>query len=398
MNSVFNKTKQLFDIPSDTVYLDGNSLGPPTKMTSEKVCALIERKWAKLLVKGWNEDNWIDKPKHVGNKIAKLIGAKDNTVVVGDTLSVKTYQALYAAIKLQKKRNVILSDTGNFQSDLYIAMGLIESFNQKYELKVVKPEDVAEAMTDEIGVLFLTEVDYRTGRKHDMSRLTEKARKLGIITIWDLAHSVGILPINLELLQVDFAVGCTYKYLNGGPGSPAFIYIAPKHHNTAQNPIKGWLGHSSPFSFLNTYHPAPGVEKMQIGTPPVIAITALEPSLDIFSEIDIKAVRQKSIELTDLFIIETRKKNPMLELISPDKAEERGAHVSYRFKNGYAVVRCLINHGVICDFRVPDIMRFGFNPLYINESDVRKASNILTKILKYKKWDKPHLKQKLFVT
>ena len=302
MASDFSLTKQLFNIPKNMIYLDGNSLGPPTKTSAHKVGVLIDQKWGKLLVSGWNKDNWIDQPLNVGNRIAKLIGAENNHVILGDTLSIKLYQALFSAISLQKNRKVFLSDNGNFPSDLYIAQGLIHSLDKNYELRVVETKNIVDKLTDEIAVLFLTEVDYRTGRKHDMKAINSKARALGILTVWDLAHSVGAFPIELAACKCDFAVGCTYKYLNGGPGSPGFIYVAPKHTETIEVGLKGWLGHTAPFDFEQEYLPAPGVNKMRIGTPPVVATACLEAALDVFDLIDMGDLRKRSIDLTELFI------------------------------------------------------------------------------------------------
>ncbi len=398
MQTEFHKIKNLFEIPKNLIYLDGNSLGPPTKKSAKLMRQFIKEKWAKLLIMGWNKDDWINKSKTLGNRIAKLIGAEKNSVIVGDTLSIRTYQALFSAIKLQTKRRIILSDKNNFPSDLYIAQGLIDSFKLNYQLRTVESDQVLDSISDDVAILFLTEVDYRTGKKHDILKLTTKAKKFNVITIWDLAHSLGVLPINLKRLKVDFAVGCTYKYLNGGPGSPAFLYAAPQHHKQLQNPIKGWLGHSSPFNFEPNYLAGNGIATMQIGTPSIIAFIALEASLDIFDRVEISEVRKKSMELTDLFIAHTNKNCPQLRLISPVSAESRGAHVAYRFKEGYAVIQCLIEHGVIGDFRAPDLMRFGFNPLFIDCNDVLKASSILCNIMKLKKWDREDLKLKHYVT
>ena len=398
MASNFNATKQLFDIPRNMIYLDGNSLGPPTNTSANKVCKLINEKWARLLVSGWNKDNWIDQPQNVGNRIAKLIGAENDHVLLGDTLSIKLYQALFSAISLQKNRKVLLSDNGNFPSDLYIAEGLIHSLDKNYELRVVETKNISEELTDEIAVLFLTEVDYRTGRRHNMKAINAKAREFGILTVWDLAHSVGAFPISLAACQTDFAVGCTYKYLNGGPGSPGFIYVAPKHTETIEVGLRGWLGHTAPFDFRKEYHPAQGIKKMRIGTPPVVATACLEAALDVFDLIDMGDLRNRSIELTELFIQEIAKTCPTLKLASPRRAEDRGSHVSYHFKNGYAAIQSLIEHNIICDFRMPDLMRFGFNPLFIDHEDVLTASKTLAAIMNNKKWNRADLKIKKFVT
>ncbi|MDG2473809.1 MAG: kynureninase [Paracoccaceae bacterium] len=398
MKSNFSATKSLFDIPKDIIYLDGNSLGPPTTITSKKINTFINEKWAKLLIKGWNSDKWIDKPKNIGNRIATLIGAENDSVIVGDTLSIRTYQALHAAIKLKPKGKVILSDSGNFPSDLYIAQGLIESLNLSYELRIVEPHEVFDCITEEVAVLLLTEVDYRSSRKHNMLQLTTKAHTMGAITIWDLAHSTGVLSVKLQEANADFAVGCTYKYLNGGPGSPAFIYVAPKHQAKSENAIKGWLGHASPFNFTKQFQPSSGIDKMQIGTPPIIASTALEASLDIFDIVDIKDIGIETIKLTEFFIDQTHKHCPELKLISPTCSQKRGAHLAFAFTDGYALMQCLIEHGVIGDFRMPNLIRFGFNPLFIDQNDVSKALEILFDIMQNKKWDKPEFKVKSYVT
>ena len=327
-----------------------------------------------------------------------MIGAEKDHVILGDTLSIKLYQALFSAISLQKKRKVLLSDNGNFPSDLYIAQGLIHSLDKNYKLRVVNPESILSELTDEISVLFLTEVDYRTGRKHDMKTINTKAKELGIVTVWDLAHSVGTFPIELATFRTDFAVGCTYKYLNGGPGSPGFIYVAPEHTETIEIGLRGWLGHTIPFDFVQEYQAATGVQKMRIGTPPVIATACLEAALDVFDLIDIRDIRERSIELTELFIQEIDKTCPMLKLASPRHFKDRGSHVSYHFKDGYAVIQSLIEHSIICDFRMPDLMRFGFNPLFIDHSDVLKATKTLGNIMQNKKWNRPDLKIKKFVT
>ena len=398
MASDFSMTKQMFNIPKKMIYLDGNSLGPPTKTSADKVRELIDEKWGKLLVSGWNEDNWINQPKNIGNRIAKLIGAEHDHVLLGDTLSINLYQALFSAISLQKNRKVLLTDNGNFPSDLYIAKGLIHSLDKHYELRVVETKNIFDELTDEIAVLFLTEVDYRTGQKHDMKIINAKAKELGILTVWDLAHSAGAFPVELANFEADFAVGCTYKYLNGGPGSPGFIYVAPKHTETIEVGLKGWLGHAAPFDFEQDYLAAPGIQKMRVGTPPVVATACLEAALDVFDLIDIGDLRERSIELTEFFIAEIDKTCPMLRLASPRDFNDRGSHISYHFYNSYAVIQSLIEHNIICDFRMPDLMRFGFNPLFIDHNDVLTASKTLAEIMKSKKWNRADLKIKKFVT
>jgi kynureninase len=293
---------------------------------------------------------------------------------------------------------VILSDKGNFPSDLYMAEGLIKSLDKGHELRVVAPQDVEAAIDDNTAVLMLTEVDYRTGRLHDMARLTESAQAAGAVTIWDLAHSAGALPIDLTGAKADFAVGCTYKYLNGGPGAPAFIYVRPDHAGHLRPALSGWLGHEAPFAFDRDYRAGTGIERMRVGTPPVIALAALETALDVFESVEMDDVRSKSIELSDLFVAEVERRCPDLVLASPRDSALRGSHVSFDFPEGYAVMQALIDRGVIGDFRAPDTMRFGITPLYLDADDVIRAASILEDIMVQRTWDEPRYRQRQAVT
>lgn len=394
----FAKTKAMFDIPAGAIYLDGNSLGPLPKSAPPRIAKMVQGEWGEMLISGWNKAGWMQQPSNVGNRIAKLIGAEENSVVVGDTLSIKVYQAVASALNLNPDRKVILSDNGNFPTDLYMTDGLIKSLNNGHELRVVDPENVEATIDDSVAVLLLTEVDYRTGRKHNMKTLTDKAHAAGVITIWDLAHSAGALPIDLSGCKADFAVGCTYKYLNGGPGAPAFIYVAPHHADNVRPALSGWIGHEAPFSFDLDYRAGAGIERMRVGTPPVIAMTALESALDVWDMVDIHDVRAKSIALCDLFIAEVEARCPQLSLATTRDAAERGSQVSFRFKDGYAAMQALIAHGVVGDFRAPDTMRFGFTPLYIDEADVLAAVNILENIMTNALWDTDMFKSKSAVT
>ena len=288
----FANLRRQFELPEGMIYLDGNSLGPMPKATAARVAQTITEEWGKLLITGWNKAGWMAQPSAIGDRIAKLIGAEPGSVVMGDTLSIKVYQALASALEMNPTRKVILSDTGNFPSDLYMADGLCRTLGPDYILKTVAPEDVADAIDDTIAVTMLTEVDYRTGRKHDMADLTKRAHAAGALTVWDLAHSAGALPVHLAECQADFAVGCTYKYLNSGPGGPAFIYVAPRHHAAARPALSGWLGHAAPFAFDLDYRPGDGIERMRVGTPPVLQLAALEASLDIWEQADIKCAHQ----------------------------------------------------------------------------------------------------------
>jgi kynureninase len=380
------------------VYLDGNSLGPLPRAAAERVRATIESEWGGMLITAWNRAGWMEQPSRIGDRIARLIGAAPGTVVTGDTLSIKVYQALAAALALRPERRVVLSDTGNFPSDLYMAGGLLAQLGESYRLKTVAPEEVAAHVDDSVAVLMLTEVDYRTGRLHDMKALTRAAHDAGAITVWDLAHSAGALPVDLTSADADFAVGCTYKFLNGGPGAPAFIYVAPRHAQNALPALSGWLGHEAPFAFDPDYRPGRGVERMRVGTPPVLQMTALEAALDVWDRVAMNDLRARSIELGERFIAGVEAACPQLRLVSPRDPLGRGSQVSFAFENGYAAMQALIARGVIGDFRAPDIMRFGITPLYLNHGDIDRAVAILAEIMAGKHWDRPEYHRRAAVT
>ncbi|MGJ4890072.1 kynureninase [Bradyrhizobium sp. HKCCYLRH3099] len=394
----FSRTRGLFTIPEGVIYLDGNSLGALPSAVPARVAHMLQAEWGQELIRGWNSAGWMVQPRRVGDRIARLIGAAPGTVVMGDTLSIKVYQALAAALSLNPGRRVILSDSGNFPSDLYMAQGLIRMLGDRASLKVVEPEQVEAAIDNSVAVLMLTEVDYRTGRMHDMAALTKKAHAAGALTVWDLAHSAGAVPVDLAGADADFAVGCTYKYLNGGPGAPAFIYVAPRHAEIAPPALSGWMGHEAPFAFDLDYRPGGGIERMRIGTPPIIALAALDAALDAWEGVSMHDVRKASIALSELFIAEVETRCPSLTLASPRDATRRGSQVSFRHPDGYAIMRALIARGVIGDFRAPDALRFGFTPLYIGEAEVRGAVDILAEVLDNKLWDKPEYRQKELVT
>ena len=398
MTTDFAATRAQFDLPEGIIYLDGNSLGPLPKTAATRVAHCMTEEWGKLLITGWNKSGWMDQPSRVGNRIARLIGAEPGSVVLGDTLSIKVYQAVASALEMNPKRRVVLSDTGNFPSDLYMAEGLCRTLGPDYSLKTVAPEDVADALDDTIAVLMLTEVDYRTGRKHDMAALTRAAQAKGILTVWDLAHSAGALPVHLADCGADFAVGCTYKYLNSGPGGPAFIYVAPRHAETARPALSGWLGHAAPFAFDLAYQPGAGIERMRVGTPPVLQLAALDAALDVWDHVDIEDVRARSIFLTDRFIAGVDAKCPGLVLASPRNGAERGSQASFRHPEAFAVMQALIAQGVIGDFRAPDNLRFGFTPLYISEDDIDCAIDILARILAEDLWKRPEYQTRGRVT
>jgi kynureninase len=383
----FARTRELFHLPDGVVYLDGNSLGPLPKAALAAVERTMREEWGQDLILAWNTRGWIGKPRGLGDRIGRLIGAPEGTVVVGDTLSIKVFQALAAALALRPGRRVILSDDGNFPTDLYMAQGLAELLGQGHELRTPPPERLEAGIDGETAVVLVTEVDYRTGKLHDMGRIVGRARDAGALVIWDLAHSAGALPVDVAGLGADFAVGCTYKYLNGGPGAPAFIYVAPELADRVRPALSGWLGHEAPFAFEPGYRPAPGIERMRVGTPPLLAYAALEAALTVWDGVEMADVRARSIELSELFVAEVEARCPELELASPRDPLARGSQVSFRFHQGYAAMQALIARGVIGDFRAPDIMRFGFAPLYLDEADIRRAVAVLEEVMRHRLWD-----------
>ena len=393
-----NMKKDQFNIPEGMIYLDGNSLGPLPVAASARVQKTLQDEWGKLLIKGWNEAGWMQQPSGVGDRVGTLVGAPKGTVVLGDTLSIKVYQALAAALNMNPDRRIVLSDSGNFPTDLYMAEGLLDTIDKGHELKIVASQDIESALNEDVAVLMLTHVDYRSGRMYDMERLTAKAQSFGIVVIWDLAHSAGAMPVKIEKSNAEFAVGCTYKYLNGGPGAPAFIYVRSDLTDTVQPALSGWLGHSAPFAFEQKYRAGAGIERMRVGTPPIIQLASLEAALEIWNGVDLNDIRERSIAMSELFIKEVEARCPQLKLASPRDPKERGSQVSFEFEDGYAVVQALIARDVVGDFRAPNIMRFGFTPLFIDEDDVLKAVQILEDIMTQSVWDNPQFKKRSAVT
>lgn len=398
MTTDFNATRAMFDLPEGVVYLDGNSLGPLPRGVEARLASAVREEWGRELIKAWNTAGWMEMPRRIGDRIARLIGAEAGHVVMGDTLSIKVFQALAASLKLNPERRVILSDTGNFPSDLYIAQGLSELLGQGYILRTVAPEDVMAAIDPTIAVTLITEVDYRTGRRHDMKALTARAHEMGALAIWDLAHSAGAVPLQVAADGADFAVGCTYKYLNSGPGGPAFIYVAPRHADLARPALAGWMGHEAPFAFDQDYRPGQGIERMRVGTPPILQLAALDAALDVWDGVDMQDLRARSLQLADRFIAGVEATCPDLVLATPRDPAQRGSQVSFAHPEGYAIMQALIAHGVIGDFRAPDILRFGFTPLYLGTEDVAKAVDILARIMAEKLWDRDEYKTRARVT
>ena len=398
MPTDFDATRAAFDLPEGVIYLDGNSLGPLPRGAAERVAQTVTQEWGQLLVTGWNKAGWMDQPSRVGDRIARLIGAEEGSVVMGDTLSIKVFQALAAAVAMVPERRVILSDTGNFPSDLYMAEGLCGLLERGYTLRTVAPENVAGAIDDTVAATLLTEVDYRTGRLHDMSALTKIAHGAGAVAVWDLAHSAGAIPVDVAGADADFAVGCTYKFLNSGPGGPAFIYVAPRHADIARPALSGWLGHRAPFAFDTSYEPGRGIERMRVGTPPVLQLAALEAALDVWDRVDMDDLRERSADLIDRFIAGVEAACPALALVTPRDRGARGSQVSFRHPEGYAIMQALIAHRVIGDFRAPDILRFGITPLYLGEGEIDGAVSILARIMDEGLWDRPEFKTRARVT
>jgi kynureninase len=392
--------RALFVIPDGTVYLDGNSLGPLPRHVAKRLANAVSEEWGQSLIRGWNMHGWFDMPRSLGDRIGKLIGARSGTVIAADSTSINLVKVLTAALKLRPERHVILSDSGNFPSDLYVAQGVIKALGGHWELRIVEPEAVQSAIGPDLAVLMLTEVDYRTGRRHDMKSLITKAHEAGALAIWDLCHSAGAFPVDLEGGDTDFAVGCGYKYLNGGPGAPAFVYVRPELQDKVEPSLAGWMGHAAPFAFDLDYRPAKGIDRLRAGTPGVLSMIALNSALDVWDGVDMQKVRDKSIRLAELFIseVEGRCASYGIKLASPRHAAERGSQVSFHCADGYAVMQALIAHSVIGDFRAPDIIRFGLTPLYTSFTDVWDAAHMIERVMAERLWDRADFKKRAAVT
>jgi kynureninase len=408
----FAAFRERFHIPSGTIYLDGNSLGVLPKATPARVANTVDREWGHDLIRSWNSADWINTPTRVGDKYAHLMGASAGEVAACDTTSINVFKAILTSLELQKhtSRNVIISDIDNFPTDLYIAQGLKALLTERnLDLRFVHRERMTEmidAAGDQLALVMLTEVDYRTGERYDMRSVTAQVQSKGALMLWDLAHSLCAFPVALNDCNVDLAVGCGYKYVNGGPGAPAFIFVAKRHLDRldAMNspaPISGWFAHEAPFAFQPEFKTIRGIKRFSVGTPPILQMVALECALDVWLEADIHAVRAQSVLLTDLFIRDVESKCaafPELTLATPRNPERRGSQVSFRHPEGYAIMQALIARNVIGDFRAPDILRFGFTPLYVSENDVVAAATHLAEILATREWDQLKFKQKHAVT
>jgi len=377
-----------FDLPPGLIYLDGNSLGPPVRGASERVRRVVEAEWGRGLIASWNEAKWIDAPFTSGDRIGRLIGAAPGQVVAGDSTSVALFKVLAAALSLRPGRRTIVSEAGNFPTDLYVAEGLA-ALAGGISLRLAGRDGPLDALLGpDVAAVMLTEVDFRTGARHDMAAVTQRIHACGALAIWDLAHSAGAFEVALDAAGADFAVGCTYKYLNAGPGAPAYLYAAARHHEAARQPLTGWLGHADPFAFETGYRPASGIARFVTGTPPILAFAPLFASLDVWDTIDMRQVRAKSLALTDLFItrVDRFAERHGLTLATPRTHAARGSQVSLRHPAGYAIVKALIAEGVVGDFRSPDILRFGFTPSTLSFAEVAEAAARLEAILDDGRW------------
>ncbi|KQM94974.1 MULTISPECIES: kynureninase [unclassified Sphingomonas] len=386
--------REQFALPEGVIYLDGNSLGALPKATPAALADVATRQWGDRLIRSWNE-GWIDAPQRIGAKIAPLIGAAADEVIIGDTTSTHLFKALVAALRANPDRHTVLSEAGNFPTDLHIAEGAVACVPGA-RLKVVARADLAEALDEDTAVLLLTHVHYKTGERFDMTAWTARAHDAGALMLWDLSHSVGAVPIDLNGADADLAVGCTYKYLNGGPGAPAFIYVATRWQDRLASPLSGWMGHAAPFAFEDAYRPAPGMKRWLAGTPAMLSTAALETALDLWADIDQHAVAAKSARLFD--ILAAAGDALGLDCVSPRDPAQRGSHISFRHPHAHAITQALIAHGVIGDFRDPDILRLGLTPLYLSHEDVWCAGEMLKKIVETGEWQNPQYSERLAVT
>jgi kynureninase len=386
--------RERFALPEGIIYLDGNSLGALPKSVAPRIAEVVSQQWGEGLIRSWNTHDWIDLPARVGDRIAGLIGAPKGTVMVADSTSINLFKALAVALALRPDRRVILTETGNFPTDAYIAQGLAELIGQGHEVRAVPAVDLQSALGPDVAVLMLTEVNYSTGARLDMVTLTAAAHAAGALALWDLAHSAGAFPVELTRCAVDFAVGCGYKYLNGGPGAPAFVYVAPKHHDGLRQPLSGWLGHAAPFRFEAAYRPAKGIAAMRVGTPPILSLAALDAALDAFEGVDIAELRRKADRLFDLFVAGIEEVAPGLAVVTPRETARRGTQLCLRHPHAYAVMQALIARGVIGDFREPDILRFGLTPLYLSYADVVRAAEIIGEVIATGAWERAEYRQR----
>ncbi len=394
-----------FHLPPGVIYLDGNSLGVLPRSTAARVQQVVTEEWGEGLIRSWNSAGWITLPQRVGDKIAQLVGVAPSELVVADSTSVNLFKVLSAALSMSQAdapgRRVIVSERSNFPTDLYIAQAL--AAERGFELRLVEPDELPGTLGADTAVLMLTHVNYRTGRMHDMAALSRAAHEAGALVIWDLAHSAGAVPLALAQDGADFAIGCGYKYLNGGPGAPAFVWVHPRHAERFWQPLAGWMGHAAPFEFAPGYRPAAGISRYLCGTPPMLSLAALECGVDTVLAAQalggLPALRAKSLALTKLFAAQVQAHCPALSLVSPADDAQRGSQVCFGHAEiGYPVMQALIARGVIGDFRAPDVLRFGFTPLYLRFVDAFDAAEQLRQVLDSGEWRRPEFNQRHAVT
>lgn len=386
---VLRSMRDRFVLPDDLIYLDGNSLGVASAAAYGELDKAARDEWGQGLIRSWNTAGWFDMPVELGDRIGRLIGAAPGQTVVTDTTSINVYKALHAAMGLRPGRNVIVAEGGSFPTDLYMAEGVASTRpGTVLRLEGVDAPAIEELIDESVAVVLVNHVNYKSGELRDMKALTKRAHDVGALVVWDLCHTAGALPVDLDGANADFAVGCSYKYINGGPGAPAFIYVAKRHLATATQPLSGWWGHARPFAFETGYDGDAGIRRFQCGTQGILSMRALKGALDIWDDVDMQALRVKSIALTDLFIqlVEARCAGFGLKLESPRDGSKRGSQVSFEHEGAYAIMQALIERGVIGDFRAPATIRFGFTPLYIGFKDVWDAVSVLEDILRTGAW------------
>jgi kynureninase len=387
-----------FVIPDGVVYLDGNSLGALPGQTADRVRDAVETEWAHGLVRSWNDAGWMEAPRRVGAKVARLIGAADDEVIVGDSTTVCLYKLVCSALSMAGDRTALLTEEENFHTDLYVSAGAAEQCEAT--VRVVPRDQLLASLRDDVGVLLLTHVDYRSGFMHDMAAVSDAAHRAGALVIWDLSHSAGAVPLHVDRDGADMAVGCGYKYLNGGPGAPAFMHVRRDLQPRLRNPIPGWMGHADPFAFEPRHRPAEGMASMVSGTPPILQLAALECALDLWAEVGVDLARAKSTSLTQTFIAlaEERCSSLGFTVASPRDPAARGSQVALCHRDGYGVIRALIERGVIGDYRAPDVCRFGFAPLYIRHVDVWDAVDAIVAVVSAGEHLHPRFAQRAAVT
>ncbi|GIL39142.1 kynureninase [Roseiterribacter gracilis] len=389
--------REAFDLPTG-IYLDGNSLGPLPRVTREALQHAVEIEWGNDLIRSWTKHGWIELPQQIGAQIARLIGAKPHEVVAADSTSVNLFKLGAAALRLQTGRRVILSEPGNFPTDLYILQGLT-GFTPGAELRTVEPAKLEAAMDDQLALLVLTHTHYKSGQVHDMARLTAAAQKRGALVLWDLSHSAGVLDVDLNGCNADFAIGCGYKYLNGGPGAPAFLFVAERHQAKIASPLSGWMGHASPFDFTDDYAAAPGIDRFLCGTPQVLGMRALHAGLSVLEQVKPRQLQDKARRLGQIFLERVLEAGDgSLRLLSPRDPAQRGGHVSFAHEDGYAIVQALIARDIVGDFRAPDALRFGFAPTFLRYVDAWDAAEALLEIVATKSYDDARFRTRAAVT